>query len=264
MLKGLCVPTGELIGAELLAEVHASPCSGIRIKADHLPALPESYVVTLAREVIAAQMQPYTSIRTAEQFTALTLDAPGALVGLGNEPYFKENRWTFDGYVHEAKRCLAFSKEAGVPIYLGEIANLNLDGFDWFSALLNALKGHLHEFVRFSAHRYPNDKPTTPHKGFTSREHEVDYWRRMIMKACGEPRPLLIGEVGYNNKTFSEAAAADYMAWEARFWNEQGIDFVFAYQINDGPTSHVLDSYGFRRLDGSWKPVKDAFFQEAA
>jgi hypothetical protein len=201
-------------------------------------------------------MQPYVSVRNADQMAAVYDLHPNALVGLGNEPIYEQNGWTFGSYLAAAETCVDVALEMGLPIYLGELPNLNPQSFRFLERLPWSCSRWSSPLVRSSMHRYPEvSGPETPHRGFSSREREVERWKQLV-----GPRPLLIGEVGYTNVDFTEAQQAEFMGWEAEFWSGQGVDWLFGYQINDGPGTSHENHYGFRRLDGTWKPCLQTFF----
>jgi hypothetical protein len=70
--------------------------------------------------------------------------------------------------------------------------------------------------------------------------------------------------VGYHNAPggFSEEQTAENLTWERQFFSRHGFRIVSAYQINDGPSDEAIDHYGFRRLDGTWKPVASVFAKQ--
>jgi hypothetical protein len=117
------------------------------------------------------------------------------------------------------------------------------------------------EEICCSIHRYPDGhSPQNPHQGWRSREAEVKTLRDIV-----GPRPLACTEVGYHDGPggWTEQQVADNMIWERNFFSQQGFEICSAYNINDGPADDPapISHYGFRRLDGSWKPVAFAFTQ---
>jgi hypothetical protein len=251
-LGGFVIPTGELIGPPLLAGLKADGCDGIRQVAKQCPP---SKAWALANEILDAGMQPYLSITFAEQMIALPARG-GVLVGFENEPELNGiSAWS---YLQRFAPAVSLAQVMGLRIYGPEIANLNPKGFEFLSKL--PWKDWPVDVVGCSFHRYPeNSGFATPHKGCASRAEEVEKLRAIV----GRDRPLLVGEVGYNNVDFTEQQSADYLGEERRFWAAQGVDWVFAYQLLDGipGTDNRLDHYGVQTAAGREKPAKAAFLR---
>ena len=66
-------------------------------------------------------------------------------------------------------------------------------------------------------------------------------------------------EVGYSEAEWTAVEVACNMAFERQFFTDHGFDLVSGYQLNDGPEPDSPERYGFRRLDGTWKPVASTF-----
>jgi hypothetical protein len=203
-----------------------------------------------AREVIDAGLQPLCIIRRAEQIAACP---EGALIELGNEPDLAHFGWTVESYRAAAAECVPLALAHQRRLYLGAVSNLNARGFDFLRQLPWA---DYPPEICCSVHRYPEgDSPHTPHTGWPSRDAEVDTLKEIV-----GARPLAVTEVGYHDDQWTEAEVADNMAWERQFFAAHGFEICSAYQINDGPPDGGPEAhYGFRRLDGHWKPVAFAF-----
>ena len=152
----------------------------------------------------------------------------------------------------------------GVALWIGAVSNLNQRGL----AFLRTLPWQkIPPEVGVSIHRYPHGSSwKTPHKGFRSREAEVDTLRTII----GRSRKFGVSEVGYSTgkrggpwfwpkKRWTLGDVAWNMQQERLFWASQESSFVIGYQINMGSTDHILDGYGFRDLEGRWLPVSRSF-----
>lgn len=256
---GLHCGFGQPLGDETLEAVKAHGFTIVRIDlqgqdADGRPlptGLPLETSAGLAREVIDHGLQPLCIVRKADQMLALP---PGALVELGNEPDLEQFGWTVESYIREARFCVAVARESGQRLYLGVVSNLNRRGFSFLEAL------PWREWpttICASAHRYPEGRdPRTPHKGCKNREHEIEKFKAIV-----GPRPIAITEVGYSDGPgyWSENDVAAHMAWERQLFDHHGFEIVVGFQANDGPNADTESHFGFRRLDGSWKPVADSF-----
>ena len=78
------------------------------------------------------------------------------------------------------------------------------------------------------------------------------------------PRAMAITEVGYHDGPggWTEPEVAEHMAWERRFFSQQGFEIVVAFQLNDGePANPSTEAhFGYRRFPSlTWKPVAQAF-----
>ena len=79
------------------------------------------------------------------------------------------------------------------------------------------------------------------------------------LRAIVGTRRLACSEVGYSEAEWTAVEVACNMAFERQFFTDHGFDFVSGYQLNDGPEPDSPERYGFRRLDGTWKPVASTF-----
>ena len=250
---GLQVGHGHAIGAGLLSELAAFPFPIIRID---LQENTQQDTMLFAQEVIDAGLQPLCIIRRAEQMLVLP---HGSLIELGNEPDLEHFGWTLESYVAEAAECVPIAVELGLRLYLGVVSNLNRRGFTFLKRMPWA---SYPQQICCSIHRYPEgNNPETPHFGWRSREAEVATLRNIV----GSTRALACTEIGYHDGPggSTEETVAANMVWERRFFSQQGFEIVSAYNINDGPADDPapIAHYGFRRLDGTWKPVAFAFTQ---
>lgn len=247
---GLQCGFGEFLGAETLAAVRDQHFSIIRIDCQDVD---QAKTAQLAQEVIDAGLQPLVIVRRVEQLAVLP---PGALAEAGNEPDIAKFGWTKRTYRDFAHACVREAQRLELRLYIGVVSNLNDRGFDWLEELPWDTYGPT---VCCSVHRYPEGSdPRIAHKGCKSREDEITKLRALVGQ-----RPLAVTEVGYHDGPggCSESDVAAHMAWERQLFDQHGFDFVVGFQINDGPpTSRDPDAhFGFRRADGSWKPVTAAF-----
>jgi hypothetical protein len=243
---GLQVGHGQPIGVPLLQELRAFGYTIIRIDVQNQD---QDRTTMMAQEVLIAGMQPLCIINRPEQMHVLP---DGALVELGNEP---DLGWPIESYLPMAEQCVAIALSGrGQRLYIGAVSNLNARGFHFLSQI--PWEKYPKE-ICCSIHRYPDgSSPENPHKGWTSREHEVATLKRIV----GE-RPLACSEIGYYDgpNGWTEQQVAENFVWERDFFSKQGFEIISAYNINDGPGPEPIDHFGFRRLDGTWKPVASAF-----
>ncbi len=149
------------------------------------------------------------------------------------------------------------AKERGVRLYIGAVSNLNDRGFSFLRDL--PWPAYPRE-VCCSVHRYPDGhSPLNPQRGSRSRDEEIQKVREIV----GD-RPIALTEMGYHNAPggWTEQESAENEAWERRFGDRHGFDFVVKFQLNDGPDPSNTSTeahYGARRADGTWKPAADAF-----
>ena len=247
---GLQVGHGNPIGVPLLQELKAMGYSIIRIDVQDCD---QGRTDMLAQEVLTCGMQPLCIIRRPEQMNALP---DGALVELGNEPDLEHEGWTIDSYREAADACVAIALSGRAQrLYLGAVSNLNARGFAFLSQIPWATYP---KEICCSVHRYPEgNDPREPHRGWMSREAEVTTLKSIVV---GD-RPFICSEVGYHDGPdgSTEEQVAAKMTWERNFFSQQGFEIVSGYNINDGPSGEPIDHFGFRRLDGTWKPVAAAF-----
>jgi hypothetical protein len=242
---GLQVGFGDPIGP-VLDELRVIGFTIIRLDLQHCD---QPTTAALAQEVIDAGLQPLCIIRRAEQMVVLPT---GSLIELGNEPDLEHEGWTVDEYRRLADECVAIAIENSLRLYLGVVSNLNARGFNFLRQLPWATWPSA---ICCSIHRYPDgDSPHNPHNGWASRDAEIETLKEIV-----GARPLACSEIGYHDDKWTEAQVADNMAWERQFFGGHGFEIISGYNINDGPGDEPIDHFGFRRLDGSWKPVAFAF-----
>lgn len=260
MRRGLQVGFGELIGAALLADLRARGCQVIRLDAQTSPSL--EHTTALVNEVTDAGLQPCTIIRDAAHLSAIP---DGQLVEFGNEPDLgAQFGWPDASEYIRLAREAAEVDEGRHQLFLGVVSNLNERGFSFLEAMDWPT---IPLYVGCAFHRYPDGddpQPAVPSRerrfrGPDHRDREVAELRRIVGN-----RPLALTEVGYHTaRSLTEQQQAANMAWERAFWQRHGIDAV-AYQINSGPDPReVQHQYGFRRVDGTWRPVATAWFGAA-
>jgi hypothetical protein len=220
----------------------------------------------LVQEVIDAGLVPYPIVREAAQLQYLPA---GLNVEWMNEPDLNGPApAAYERAVHSVARL---AEDGHLHLWAGGVSNLNARGFRY---LRDAGVQQWPASVAVSVHRYPHgDHPTTPHGGFTSREHEVETLRALIGS-----RPWGVSEFGYHTanragwldrllgrrRQWTDDQVAAHVAWEWAFWARMGAAGAVLYQITDGDsagtaTPQAIDTYGIRRLDGTWKPVAATF-----
>jgi len=244
---GLQCGFGEALGMYTLLAVRREGFTVVRLD---LQQASFTQTTAFAREAVDAGLTPLCIIRTPEQLLYLPR---GAWAELGNEPDLG-NGWTVDTYLVAADRAVDIARQADLRLYLGAVSNLNKRGL----AFLQRLPWRAWPSARCSVHRYPNGHlPTIPHAGMASRDDEVRRLRAII----GADRGWIVSECGYHEHEWTADEVALHMAWERRFFAQQGCELVVAYQIGDGPSTDYRDHYGFRGLDLAWKPVSKAFIK---
>lgn len=251
-VPGLTVGHGDLIGLELLAELKRRGLVVVRLEAH--PGAPLWEVAALAQEVVTAGLQPCFVLTTPEQVAVLPA---GSLIDGGNEPDIKRFGWSVSSYVRFVDACLPVLVEHGHRMYVPVISNLNKRGFDFAKCLpwdrwpADVICGGFHRYAEPPLR-------TLAHPPSRTREEEIDRFRAIV----GQTRALACTEVGYHTSigAWTEDQAAENLAWERDFFTRMGVELVCAYGINDGPDRHDPEqNYGMRRIDGSWKPLLNAF-----
>lgn len=275
LIRGLqAVFHGASIGSSLYAELKAMGVQGIRADCQKLgdgrTLISAVQAADVTREIRAAGLECLTTLYAPEQLAALQ---PGDHVEFRGEPDIGHPGNYADTQPippAEYRRLLfAFHAEAarlGVRVWAGVISNLNQRGLEWLAA---ADPSTWPTDINVSIHWYPHgDRPTNPHPGFRSRDHEVD-----VLKAIIGARPWLLSETGYHTgnrasrwerlfgirRQWSDAQVAQHVSFEWAFWERRGAVGAVLYQLNDGTTGDPLDKYGIRYLDGRWKPVARTF-----
>jgi hypothetical protein len=165
-------------------------------------------------------------------------------------------------YVEGVKACvdIVVNHRPDLKLWVGCVSNLNERGFDYLRGIPWA---SIPSRVGCSFHRYPDNRGfhhSHMADGFLrkrpwTREREINELKRIV-----GARPIGCSEVGYNTQDFTEEQAAENFALELALFERMGLDFAIAYQINDGAGPGALNRYGFRRIDGSWKPQAESWF----
>jgi len=265
LVRGLQAGFGELLGASTLLVLRERGVQLVRLDCQASSPMATG---ALVREVLDAGMVPYPIVREAAQLVDLPA---GTHVELMNEPDLNGPKAAdYEAAVHHVSR---HAEGAGLHLWAGCVSNLNQRGLRY---LRDAHVERWPASVRVSVHRYPNgDSPMTPHSGFRSREDEVE----ILLDLIGD-REWGVSEFGYHTaprpvswlerlfgrrpRSWNDADVAAHVAWEWAFWEAHGATGAVLYQVNDGPSAGsarpaALDTFGIRRLDGSWKPVAATF-----
>ncbi len=265
MVKGLQAGFGELLGSATLTGLRELGVQLVRLDCQASSPMAAG---ALVREVLEAGMVPYPIVREAAQLANLPA---GTNVELMNEPDLHGPKAAdYEAAVHHVARHAA---GAGLHLWAGCVSNLNQRGLRY---LREARVDRWPADVRVSVHWYPhNDSRRNPHPGFVSRDHEV----AELLALIGD-RPWGVSEFGFHTTArkvswldrwlgvrgtaWTDAQVAAMVADEWAFWEEAGAVGAVLYQVNDGPSAgsakpEALDTFGIRRLDGSWKPVAATF-----
>lgn len=265
LIRGLQAGFGHPLGAETLAALRDL---GVQLVRLDCKGLSDEVTRALVAEVADAGLVPYPIVSTAAQVELLPA---GVNCELLNEPDLNgptpQEYERLVGYV--AKKCEAL----GLHLWAGCVSNFNARGFRYLR------EAHVERWpagVNVSIHFYPHgDSNRTPHPGFDSRQHEVEELKKVIgTRAWG------VSEFGFHqaarsrswidrllripNYPWTDAQVAEMVDLEWDFWARVGAVGAVLYQINDGPSStsarpQALDTFGIRRLDGSFKPVASTF-----
>jgi len=249
MLRGLQTHfTGGLIGkekAQRIAEI------GVQIGRIDGQGQPAQMIADQCGELSDVDIQQYVIIDSAAQVSAL----PKTIYGCEylNEP---------DGRIHPNDYMAGYRDVqiecdlARIDGYGPTVSNLirtkvlasgaELRGIEYIEACAPFpvnMKG--------SVHRYgDNDIVSNPHRGFTSREHEVI----AMHLAFDYGRPWGVSETGWASAgTLSEEQAAHNIAWDMKFWERMMALFMILYQIHDGEGTDNISNFGLFRVDGTVK-----------
>lgn len=243
---GLQCGFGQELGAGTLAEVKAQGFTIVRID---LQDCSQEATTALAWEVINAGMQPLCIVRRVEQIAVLP---QGSLVELGNEPDIKKFGWTKSSYRTFVEQGWPEILRCGHRGYVGVYSSFR-ERLDW---LRDLPWDSIPREVGCTMHWYPGSPKQRDL--LQPKDKEV----AMLIDTVG-PRPLGISETGFHDgaQGWPEEEVAQHMANVRQFYAKHGFDFVVGFQINDGPNQDTESHFGFRRLDGTWKPVSAAFTQ---
>lgn len=217
-------------------------------------------------EISDAGLVPFPIVRNAEQVELLP---SGTNVELRNEPDL--NGPSPADYEWEVTPLWDACERLGLFLWAGAVSNLNARGLRYLT------EAHVERWpalVSVSVHRYANgDSPNTPHQGFRTRGHEVEELKRIIgTRTWGVSefgfstanRATKLDKLLWRKRQWTDAQVAEFVAFEFNFWAKQGALGAALYQLNDGPTNTVLDRYGIRRIDGTWKPSSETFKESLA
>lgn len=194
-------------------------------------------------------LRPIVIVSNAEQVRNLP---EGIDIELTNEPDL--NGPNVDGYARLYREVAPIAADRGQTLWVGAVSNLNERGFAYLRGILERIP----EASCVTVHRYPNgpDQPVQkPHKGFSSRQHEVERLTSLIGdRRWGQT------EFGYHRARvrrypnwwpllpqmvqLTEQQVLDAVLWEFAFWQRAGAEFATLYQIVDGPGTDRLDHYG--------------------
>jgi hypothetical protein len=243
MLKGLQTHFNAPVDTGLLRELAARGVQMCRMDCQHVDGQPLSQMVD---DVISCGLAPLIVLDNERQLASLPA---GVYAELLNEPDIAGMPTA------EYKSRLAVFADAalarGITPCGPVISNMNQRAFKYLDGVVTLPAG-----VLCSVHRYP---PGTswpePHTGFSRREGEVERLRTTV----GSTRPFGISEFGYNSHDQSDEQALQNIRGEFAFWEKQGAAYACLYQLNDGVEDTVMNRYGVRRADGSWKPQIEAF-----
>jgi hypothetical protein len=223
----------------------------------------------LAEQVKGFGFTPLAIIGAPEQILTVP---PGALVEYRNEPDLFGP--PAPSYVPGMLKCIDLVRHSrsDVGLFLGCVSNLQRRGYGYLRQLPWS---QVPEWVGCSYHRYPHGNrgffASANRRGLFgwgrmwTREEEMAELRRIV----GE-RPLGCSEVGYNAIDYTDIQQQEYFEREKQFAEDQGLEFLVAYQIASGPpnTGNHENEYGFSYFERGpggarlWKPVTKVWFTE--
>jgi hypothetical protein len=258
MIAGVQVGFGNLIGAELLADLRDRAVQAVR--SEYFGVQNAHDLGNLIAEVVDAELIPYAALRPG-QFAWLPDQFGPLMVECWNEPNIgtpPTPRMTPAEYAAEL-RMAANLMSPSHQLYGGVISNLTVEALNW---LRDSLAAGWPPSAGVAIHWYPPKgklPPRNQHKGFGSREHEVE----RLLSVIGD-RPWGVSEIGYNDaEGLTRGQVLDATRWERDFWEQRGAQFCLFYQVNDGPSGHYLDHFGWRTYPHpeqppQWKDVANA------
>lgn len=187
----------------------------------------------IIQQVKDAGLKPVAIVRDAGQMLQLPDDID---FELRNEPDLEgPTAQVYRGLMLDMARMAA-----GRRVWVGAVSNFNQRGFDY----LRALQPFPDE-VGISIHNYGDGQFAPSHARYA-----------YFIEIIGQ-KPFVITEFGYPTADMSEETSAALIRDEFEWWAQHGARFTILYQLNDGPNPDT-ESYGIRRVDGTWKPSATA------
>lgn len=209
-------------------------------------------VMMLRNDLWNSDIRPLWIIREPQASFVLA----GDRIELCNEPNL--NGYTPEVYAALWNRVAPTLLSCGATVFAGSVSNLDQNGIYW---LRRAWRCMSPKPTHVSVHRYPETSGfLRPHKGFQTREEEVDALRQIIGDAT-----IAVTEFGYHTawrkwrgfwplRPWRDGQVMSFAMQEWQFWSNMGVESAYIYQLNDSPTNRT-ERYGVRQLDGAWKPV---------
>lgn len=210
-------------------------------------------IVTMLREDLRNNaIRPLWIIREPQVPFVLS----GDRIELCNEPNL--NGYTPEVYAALWNRVAPTLLSRGATVFAGSVSNLDQNGINWVRRAWRCMSP---KPTHVSVHRYPeNSGFLQPHKGFQTREEEVDALRQIVGDVT-----LAVTEFGYHTARrkwrgfwplcpWSDTQVMSFAIQEWQFWSDMDAESAYIYQLNDSPTNRT-ERYGVRRLNGTWKPV---------
>lgn len=215
----------------LVSPEHIEPLAGwqwayARVDVQRADAYTANAIVQQVKE---AGLRPLAIIRDAQQMLELPDDID---FELRNEPDLEgPPPQVYRGLMLDIARLAD-----GRRVWVGAVSNFNERGFDYLRKL-----GTIPPNLGVSIHNYGDGE-------FAPTEAKYAHFIGII----GE-RQFAITEFGYPTEDIPELQVARLVREEHLWWAAHGARFSIMYQLNDGPNDG--ESYGLRRMDGSWKPT---------
>jgi hypothetical protein len=241
MLFGLGTHFDERIPAEDLSSVYNFGFRAARIDAQKASA---STMFEMLADAAAAGLEPLVILYDLDMLEQL---GAGQRVEWGNELDFTTPPRHYRDSLDDAADLAA---SRGIKLCGPCISNLDRDSLRWLEQVRG--RGWPYGLTAVSVHRYGDGTFEWSHPGFRNRHDEVS-----VLRSLCDGLPWLVTEFGYKTGTdegfVTEQEQADRTAQEWAFWQDEGAEAAFLYQINDGQSAE--ESFGIRRVDGTWKPV---------
>jgi hypothetical protein len=186
----------------------------------------------------------------------------GVVVEVENEP----NYTAVSPETLAARINAAAAANPDIQFVSGGVAFWESGGRDYLGRMIAA---GLADSAITGFHAYRTTPATTPLPGFASRAAEFAelrriapgrrYWHTEVGWHTARRCTLQIGPFCFRSEQLSDTQVRDYWADELQINQDNGVEVVVCYQLNDGPSTAAADRFGIRRLDGSEKPVAAVF-----
>lgn len=263
MIIGLNIPTTYRIGRDLLTEIAGFGFTHVRV--DVPPTVGD--IAPCVSDYIGAPVVPCFLLHDVG-LNATLLDAalnvlPNFWLQVWNEPPGMD-RIDLPTYtqgilaVHHDARARGFTG----PILMGGLANPGAENRAWLSEALLSMPAD----VWVDEHRYAykaQDDWARPWPRYATRSEE-----NRTLRTLAGGRPCVRTEIGWHTAVehlglgpfgketqLSDQQATQNYVKDLRLYESDGLEAVFVFQLNDGPTEEWSDRQGIRTYNtNQWKP----------